>query len=199
MKVFISIFILLISISNVLEASHKKEYVYWERLNTSEKINFMSSHNINSLVLDYYKGDLKITDNENTFELLEVLVSADSELFPLYYYLFNKICSESDGAISEILGKYCLQIILNDPNYVINYFTFEIENLKKNKYCYQLFGEFLGEEMYFKEKGTSDIDYNFKEFKKYLNAHLQLISQQNKNTLSLFYYCISESINKISE
>ena len=52
--------------------------------------------------------------------------------------------------------------------------------------------------MYFKAKGTSDIDYNFEEFKEYLNTDLQILSQQNKNTLSLFYNCISESINKMS-
>ncbi len=169
MKIFISIFILLISITNVLIANQNKEYLYWENLSESEKSNFISSHNINNLVMDYYKGNLKITDDENTFEILDELVSADSELFPFYYYIFNKICSESDGAVSEILGKYCLQIIMNDPNYVINHFTFERENIKKDKYAYQLFGEFLGMEMYFKEKGTSDIDYNFAEFKEYLN------------------------------
>ena len=198
MKIFISIFILLINVNSVLVASLKKEYVYWEKLSASEKSNFISSHNINNLVLDYYKGNLKITDDENTFELLNELVSADSELFPLYYFLFTKICFESDGAVTEILGKYCLQIIMNDPNYVINHFTFERENIKKDKYAYQLFGEFLGMEMYFKEKGTSDIDYNFAEFKEYLNSHLQIISQQNNNTLSLFCNCISESINKMS-
>ena len=198
MKIFISIFILLISITNVLIANHNKEYLYWENLSESEKSNFISSHNINNLVMDYYKGNLKITDDENTFEILDELVSADSELFPFYYYIFTKICSESDGAVSEILGKYCLQIIINDPNYVINHFTFERESIQKDKYSYQLFGEFLGVEMYFKAKGTSDIDYNFAEFKEYLNSHLQIISQQNKNILSLFYNCISESINKMS-
>jgi len=199
MKLFFLIFLLVNCFILALEASHKKESIYWENLTDTEKSNFISNHNINDLVLEYYNGNLKIYDDEKVFELLDLLVTSDSELLPLNFYLFNKLCSESDGFISEALGKYCLNIILNDPNYAINYFTFERENLKKEKYSFQYFGMFLGYEMHFKDLGTSDIKYNLKQFEEYLNNHLQLNSKQNKETLSLFYNCISEEIKSMSE
>ena len=107
MKVFFSIFILLISITNVLIASHNKEYSYWESLSASAKSNFISSHNINNLVLDYYYGNLKITDDENSFEILDEIVSADSN-----YSLFTIIFSiKSVLNLMELFRKFLGNIV----------------------------------------------------------------------------------------
>jgi hypothetical protein len=53
--------------------------------------------------------------------------------------------------------------------------------------------------MYFKDLGTSDIKYNFEQFKEFFNNHLEINSNNKKATLSLFYDCISEVIKGMSQ
>jgi hypothetical protein len=149
--------------------------------------------------LSYYKGNIKLSDDDKTFELLKVLTSSKSELLPFYYYVFNKICLESDGALSEVLGKYCSDTISNNPDYVIKHLTFEIENIKKEVYFYQLYGSMLGYEMYLKENGTSDIVYTFEQFQNYLNSYFKNSSSQNKNTLKLLYDSIAKEMENTAK
>ena len=198
MKIIVTIFLLFINLNSLVKNSDIKEYRYWENFSSSEKDKFISNHKINKLALEYYNGNLKITDDEKTFELLRVLTSSKSELIPFYYYLFNKICLNSDGTLSVALGKFCLNMIINNPDYVINHFTFERENVKRDEYLYQVYGNLLGYEMYFKKEGTSDIDYSFEQFKELLNQLFKDSTSQNKQTLNLFYKCISETMRKMS-
>ena len=199
MKVIISIFILYLSLSNLSVIQSLQNNLYWENMSSSEKEHFLSSHKIDQVALQYYNGKFIVSDDNNTFKLLKTLTAKKPALIPFYNYLFNKICKKADGALSEALGKYCLSMIINNPDYVINYFTFERENKKGNEHYYQLYGNILGYEMYFKEDGTSDIDYSFAQFKKFLDNHFQNGSAQNKQTLKLFYGCISRAMKNMSD
>lgn len=117
-------------------------------MSQTEQEHFLNNSNVNKLALDYYNGNFKVTDDEQTFRLLDTLTHKN-EYFPLYYFLFNKICAVSDGALSEIMGHYCLKMVLNEPSYVINHFAFERKNFGKSPYLYHLYASFIGEEFYF--------------------------------------------------
>lgn len=138
--------------------------MYWEQLSDSLQKNILASNDVDNNVLDYYHGYFEISDNDRSFGLLNTLTNkhTDNNINALYFYLFNKVCSTSDGAVSEVLGNYCQKILINDPVYVINYFASHNSLLK----TYVLL---LGAEFYFKEEGTSDLKYNYKDFKKILN------------------------------
>jgi len=138
--------------------------VYWEQLSDSIKKATLASNEVNINAANYYKGKFQFTDDERSNHLLKILTakSEDENIKALYFYLFNRICAKADGAVGEVLGNYCLKMILNDPVDVLNYFASHNSIMK-------LYAMFLGEEFYFKEDGTSAIKYNFSDFKKLIN------------------------------
>jgi len=42
---------------------------------------------------------------------------------PLNLHVLNKLCLESDGAFSEVPGKYYLTFIVNNVEYIMTCFT----------------------------------------------------------------------------
>jgi len=169
---------------------------FWELMSQTEKEHFLNNSNINKLVLDYYGDKFKVNDDEQTFRLIDTLTHKN-EYFPFYYFLFNEICAVSDGALSEAMGPYCLKMLLNEPNFVINHFTFERKNFGKSQYLYQLYASFIGEEFYFYNKKMSELDYGFPEFKEMLLKELKNTSSDNSETLELFFIEIIDNINKM--
>ena len=171
-------------------------FKYWELMSQNEKEQFLNNSDLDKLILDYYNGNFKVTDDEQTIRLLDTLTHKN-DYFQLYYFLFNNICTTSDGALSEIMGTYCLKMILNQPIFVINHFTFERNNFGKSQYLYQLYASFIGEEFYFYNKKMSELDYGFPEFKEMLLKELKDTNSDNSETLELFFIEIIDSINKM--
>ena len=65
-------------------------FIFWELMSQTEKEHFLNNSNINKLALDYYSDNFKVTDDEQTFRLLDTLTH-NNEFFPLYYFLFNEM------------------------------------------------------------------------------------------------------------
>ena len=160
--------------------------VYWEQINDSIKKETIASKEVNVDVVNYYKGYFRFTDNEKSFQLLDTLISAPKQINikALYFYLFNKICVKADGAVAEGLGSYCQKVIINDPMYVLKYFS-------SHNSIMRTYAQLLGYELYFKGKGTSDIEYNFNDFK-------ILIKDKIDNDINL-QKTFSDFNNKIEE
>jgi len=160
--------------------------VYWENLNENQRKDILSSKDVNEEAIELYNGKIKIGDNNKTILLLGTLtsISEKGKTTPFYFFLFNQICIKSDGALSELLGDYCQRIVLSSPGYVINYFIGNEDVLKK-------YAEYLGYELYFKEEGTSTIEYDFSEFKKILS--LSLVHEKKYEAILRFFY---EEIDK---
>jgi len=148
---------------------------YWECLTNDKKDEILELKSINQYTLNFYKGELQLSDNHKTYRLLDTLISFDvtESKAPLYFYLFNKTLKNADGALSATLGAYCQKIILNNSNYVFIY-------LSNNKEILNKYAEFLGYELYFKEKGTSTIKYDFQEFKNKLYNSLESCRRSNE-------------------
>ena len=100
-------------------------FVYWENMTKNQRIDVLSSKLIDKNAIEFYEGKLKIGDNNQTIALLNTLsvLSNKGNLSPFYFFLFNRVCNEADGALSEMLGDYCQRIILDSPAYTIGYFT----------------------------------------------------------------------------
>jgi hypothetical protein len=150
--------------SNTLNSGcSDEEFIYWEDLNSSEKENILKSFEFEKNAVDYYNCRFTPSDNNETMSLLETITSipAQEDVAKFYFYIFNQICLKADGALSEIIGKYCQKVIINKPLYVINYF-------KRKQNTLETYASLIGYELYFKEEGTSDIEYNFKDFKKFI-------------------------------
>jgi len=138
-----------------------EKFIYWEDLNSSEKDEILKTFSIDENAINYYNGKFSLSDNDNITSLLDIITSnvKHKEIACFYFYIFNQICLQADGEMSEIIGKYCQKMVINNPSYVFNYFA-------RNEGILQIYASLIGYELYFKEEGTSDIEYNFKDFKK---------------------------------
>jgi len=168
------------------------ENIYWEDLVKTEQESILHSSQIDKNAIKYYQGSFRTTDNQSTENLLNKIISdknqAKEKVF--YFYILNKICLNSDGALSEILGDYCMKFLLRNPALVLRYF-------QRNKKVEKMYGEFIGYELYFKEKGTSDIEYNYTDFKRIVDAKIKSNKEYEK-TLAEFYSIIESAMKNMN-
>jgi len=187
MKARVLIFLFLILFSNTLKSdlidfqNIHKDTNFWEDFSNIEKEVFIKTSNIDSNVLCYYNKRFTVKDNDLTIKMIETLTAktVSKEMFVFYFYNFNQICLNADGAISECLGKYCQNMVLNNPEYVIDYFA-------RNKMILDKYASYIGYELYFKEEGTSDINFNYIDFKTILTEKTSLKEKYSKVLMDLF-------------
>lgn len=163
-KMRIAFVIVLIISSQSILYSQNKNLKYWDDLSGAQKHAILND--LSSDISLLYKKKIKVGDNKKTTDLLDTLSSFNQKNAPLYFFLFNEICLKSDGAFGELLGRYYLKIILNDPEYVFNY-------LSKNEEALIRYAEGLGYEFYFKEEETSSLPLNYNDFKREFNEKMK--------------------------
>lgn len=162
------------------------EFRYWEDLTSDEQNVILNNSSVNRDVISYYNNSLNISDNKTSIALLETITSTyeiDNEgLLMLYFFVLNQIVLDADGAVTESLGKYCQRMVLKNPTYIIKYF-------KRNKVIFQLYADLIGYELYFKEEGTSDIEYSYSQFKNIIEGSVKP-SEEFRQILSEFFRSI---------
>jgi hypothetical protein len=143
------------------------------------------------IVNDFYLGNFHASDDKQTFILLDTLTSKNDHFFPFYLKIFNGIAKKSDGALSEVMGSYCFDLILNYPKEIFQFFT-------ENKDFISLYSSFLGYEFYFKSKGSSDLIMDYSQFYNYLNHSLNSGNDKMKEALDSFDSQIKEVIKNMN-
>ncbi|NLR95117.1 SH3 domain-containing protein [Flammeovirga agarivorans] len=118
----------------------------------------------------YYQGIYQISDSEITFNLLDSVTTDNIDTRKFYLFNFSNILQESDGALSEAIGSYCL-------NYLKKY-PLEVNLLKTKLYqdnSYEKFISFSAFEIYFSENPYEELDnlfndimYNYSEYEQEL-------------------------------
>jgi hypothetical protein len=160
---------------------NQTSFVYWENLTEKARYEVISSDKLYKDAIEYFNGHLTVSDNDRTFALLDSISTLPINE-PLkrafYFHLFNAICAKADGAVSEILGDYCQNMLLSDTEYVANY-------LMNNQGLTKLYASLLGYELYLTENVSSDMRYGFSGFKEMLNARLSQATYQD--FLATFY------------
>ncbi|MDP4240689.1 MAG: hypothetical protein Q8904_14595 [Bacteroidota bacterium] len=188
-------FLLILCTVNCKAGSQQKDSnksAYWEDLTKIEQESILHSPQIDKNAIKYYHGSFKATDNQSTESLLNKIISEKNPTKEtvFYFHILNQICLKSDGALSEILGKYCMKFLLRNPVLVLRYF-------QQNKKVEKIYGEFIGSELYFKEEGTSDIEYNYKDFKRIVEAKTNG-NKEFKKTLVEFYGIIESAMKNMN-
>lgn len=195
MKNILITFLLILCTVNCKAASQQKNYnknAYWEDLTKTEQESILHSPQIDKNAIKYYQGSFKATDNQSTENLLNKIISEKNPTKEtvFYFYILNQICLKSDGVLSEILGKYCMKFLLRNPELVLRYF-------QRNKKVEKIYGEFIGSELYFKEEGTTDIEYNYKDFKRIVEVKAK-DNKEFKKTLVEFYSIIESAMKNMN-
>lgn len=100
---------------------------FWEQYSDAEKSHVIKSGAIEASVLGVYNDSFAISDNEETFNILDFLSDykygdhADAIVDAFYIHCFSKVLRKSDGALAEAMGDYCMRIIKRSPDYAILY------------------------------------------------------------------------------
>lgn len=166
--------------------------LYWEDILPKFKQQNIRSIQ-NDLIRGYYERDKKsgegLHDDGHAEEVLDSLLNYNESNRALYFFLFNRICLKADGAISEILGKYCMNLMIKDPLYVFKY----IEN---NNTLFDKYASSMGFEFYFKEEGTSDLQYRYSEFREIL-LKTPLKSEEHSEQLEEFFKEVEKAMESM--
>ncbi len=104
-------------------------------------LNDLSSDSLGKLILS---GDLKPLDNKVTFRLLDTLKYIEGNQLDFYLRVFDRILDQADGALSEVMGRYCLAFISNQPEVFRSYLS------NKDSLVIRKWAEFSVYEMYFR-------------------------------------------------
>jgi len=178
--------------ANKTTVMQAKGYTYWENLPENQKKEILSSDLIYKDAVAFFEGRFKLSDDNRTFNLLDTISSfrSNNEKFrSFYFYVFNQICIKSDGSVSESLGNYCLRAILNATEYHLNYFAI-------NKNILKIYAQSIGYELYFKEEGTSDMEYNYADFKTLLSKKIDG-NKEFSNTLNILFLEIEKAMKNM--
>jgi hypothetical protein len=167
---------------------------YWEDYNFSQKNKILSSCE-SKLIREFYEDKFVPRDDENTQKLLREMVNSNDSIFALSFFLLNKLCNKSDGSLSEMVGKYCIETLVRHPAYVLNYFykekSFNVFNPVWKKYAVS-----TGYELYFKKQGTSNLSYTYDDINNIL-IKASKGDKEKEETYKIFWKIVNETINKM--
>ncbi len=82
---------------------------------------YLNNSQIDRFSKMYYQGQFKIYDNSETFAILDSVMTVNNETRPFYFYIFNSILNQSDGAVSEYVAGICLKYLEKMPCEFLNY------------------------------------------------------------------------------
>lgn len=95
----------------------------WSDMSSEQQQMTINMYPNNGSIMRFYNGNFILGDNEVTFRLLDTLVSKQDCCYKraLAIHLFNKICINSDGALSESMGYYTMRMLINNPDCIYSF------------------------------------------------------------------------------
>ena len=154
-------------------------FLHVDSLNGKPISFYIENPETNELVKSFYQGEFLPSDNDETFELLDILVEKNEVIYPFYFHCLNSICLLSDGALSEVMGEPCLKMVSNYPNYTFSFFV-------ENSELFEDYTGMIGYELFFQKYGTSNIQISESEFLENLKENLELDNPEIKSLLDKF-------------
>ncbi len=131
--------------------------IYWDDISPEEQAGILRSSYVPANVREYYFRTEKPSDDEATFDVLKIVsnITPPWQKRALYIHIFDRILENADGALSEVMGEYCLRILKSDPEYVMYY-------LNEQSGTMQRFASAIAYEYYADSKPSAD------DFRKWL-------------------------------
>ena len=106
------------------KAKIEKDCQYWDDLDENSKSEIIKSIDVDNNIMKLYLHEIKLSDNDMSAEILETLCSStDGNKRMLYFYVLNEIVKKADGAVSEMLGGYCIKYVNENTDYALEYFS----------------------------------------------------------------------------
>ena len=119
---------------------------------------YLINSNILPTAKQLYNGQFELSDNRETFELLEITHQCLDEVRPFYFHLFNYVATVSDGALSEVFGQDVLHLIELRTEFFFKYF----ENTRDGNLFYR-YANFCAYELLMYDENSLEQVNNFEE------------------------------------
>jgi len=137
---------------NKIPDENKPNEKLWEvNKNFTESLNgkpitfYLNNPQIDRFSKIYYQGQFKLYDNSETFAFLDSVLTLNNETSPFYFYIFNSVLNQSDGALSEYVTGICLKYFEKLPCEFLNCCKNEDCKVSKSKWT-----GFIGFQLYSK-------------------------------------------------
>ena len=103
--------------------SHAEENQYWDDLDENSKSEIIKSVDVDKNIMKLYLHEIKLSDNDISTTIMDTLCSSvDGNKRMFYFYVLNENVNTADGAVAEMLGRYCVKYVNENTDYVLEYF-----------------------------------------------------------------------------
>ena len=104
--------------------SYAEECQYWDDLDENSKSEIIKSVDFDKNIVKLYLHEIKLSDNDMSATIMDTLCSsADGNKRMLHFYLLNENVNKADGAVAEMLGRYCVKYVNENADYALEYFS----------------------------------------------------------------------------
>ena len=104
--------------------AHAEEYQYWDDLDEKSKSEIIKSIDVDKNIIKLYLHEMELSDNDMSTAIMDTICSStDGNKRMLYFYVLNENVKKADGAVSEMLGGYCVKYVNENTDYALEYFS----------------------------------------------------------------------------
>ena len=96
---------------------------------------YIEDKNCSQLAKDFYFGNKRPTDDEETEKLLNLIITDNKNLRPFYRWILNKTILIQDGALAEYTGQPARRYAEKFPNEFFDYMDFDKSGDKYLDWC----------------------------------------------------------------
>lgn len=141
-------------INYLFSTSDEDRHQYWDELDESSKEEIIKSMDVDKNIMKLYLHEIKLSDNDMSAAILDTLCSStDGYKRMLYFYVLNEIVNIADGAVSEMLGGYCIKYVNKNTDYALEYFS-KHQNVANN------YADMIAAELYLSDTSISQYKKN---------------------------------------
>lgn len=166
--------------------------VYWEQMTMEQQQAVLQLDNVSADAVAYYENNSAEINNMNILSLLQTIIQPQTNfgVKAFYFNVFNMIVYHTDDKLNQILPSYIVDMVLNEPQYILNYFI-------RNGEVMQMYGTILGK-AFFNQNEPSNGLCTFKEFQDQLTQ--ETINYPQLQTIQAeFFYFIQKTINELHQ
>ena len=136
-------------INYLFSTSDEDRHQYWDDLDESSKAEIIKSIDVDKNIMKLYLHEITLSDNDISSAILDTLCSStDGNKRMLYFYVLNEIVNIADGAVSEMLGGYCIKYVNKNTDYALEYFS-KHQNVANN------YADMIAAELYLSDTSIS--------------------------------------------
>ena len=143
--------------------------IYWQQMTLEQRQAVLQLEDVSADAIAYYENSGANADNINILNLLQTIIQPQTNvgIKAFYFNVFNMLVYSSDDKLNHILPSYMVDLVLNEPQYVLNYFI-------RNGEAMQLYGSILGK-AFFNQNEPSNGLCTFKDFQDLLTDRKSVV------------------------